>query len=329
MTEYKDVKMDVANFNLTYGKDEEPMLNHFVDFIYPALRDEFERVYKSSRYFFFNVHIEETFNGLALTGLIVNDTEVDVDTIYNKGEKKLVSENKSYQSSPYSLFYIFLVNHRMIYIQNQKESPLLGTFAYTVKDALNKFKKKENKKRKEENKKRKKDDKVNLIPDFELHVMGIPDNESIKSELKKVKKIRKFNIRFFPLNGEDNHAAGDITDKLIAAMREGRKLADSNTGSVSLNSPKNKKEVANMIVGFNGTADSTLNTLYYDGSERKIKLENISLKITFPVDRNQQLPEQNKKVLDKAREIPEISHVSKINMKIYNKLKKIIEDLFE
>lgn len=331
MTESKEVKMDIANFNLTYGKNEKPMLEHFKDFIYPAFRDEFVRKYKNSSYLFLDVHIEEDdIIGPALTGLIVHNTRVDVDTIYDEDKQKLISENKRYDSAPYSLFYIFLKNHRMVYIPNQKESPLLGTFTYTVKAALNNYRRKENKKRRETNKNAKKDeDKIDLIPNFELHVMGIPDNESIKSELEKVKKIKKFNIRFFPLNGEDNHAAGDITEKLINDMREGRKLADSNTGSVSLNSPKNKSEVANMIVGFNGTADSTLNTVYNDGSERKIKSENISLKISFSVDEKKQLYDQTDNILEIAGKIPELKKTSDTNLKIFSSVEQDIEDIIE
>ena len=36
-SEYTNKKMYYANFNITFGNDSEPMLEHFFDIIYPAI----------------------------------------------------------------------------------------------------------------------------------------------------------------------------------------------------------------------------------------------------------------------------------------------------
>ena len=36
-------KINIANFNLTYGDTDEPMLSHFDDILYPALTSNIKK----------------------------------------------------------------------------------------------------------------------------------------------------------------------------------------------------------------------------------------------------------------------------------------------
>ena len=42
-SEYTNKKMYYANFNITFGNDSEPMLEHFFDIIYPAMTSGYIR----------------------------------------------------------------------------------------------------------------------------------------------------------------------------------------------------------------------------------------------------------------------------------------------
>lgn len=51
-------KINIANFNLTYGDNDEPMLSHFDDILYPALisnikKESFNRT-ENYNFLFFN-----------------------------------------------------------------------------------------------------------------------------------------------------------------------------------------------------------------------------------------------------------------------------------
>lgn len=315
-------EMSIANFNLTYGKEERPMLEQFTDLVYPAFCSDIIRTYENSNYFFMNTELIDTVNGLALKGILVNNTEVDINSKYNSKTRKLSSANEVYSSAPYSLFYIFLKNHRMIYVKNQKVSPLLGTFNQTAKYVLHQFRKNENEKRKKM--------RQELLPDFNLNVMGIPSSNDLMTELNKVEKISKLNLRFYPLNGEDIHETSEVTQRLLQSMYESRKFSGSKTGNASFNSPKDKENVAKMVSEVGGTADATIEAKSRDGSSIKIKTNNVSQKLRLVTeDESNQITEHESEVLKKATSIPEITRVSDRNSEIYKKLKNSLKALLK
>lgn len=312
-----EAKMDIANFNLTYGK-EEPMLKYFLELVYPALKSGIVREVKEVSYSFDRVQVVETELGLALTGILVKDTIID---IFSKRDEKgvIVETNESYPSSPYSFFCIFLKNHRMIYIPNQKGSPGLRSFAPAVRYAIKTYLKDLNKKRKE--------NKESLIPDFYLNIVGLTSKAKVKEELKTVEKIKSLNLRFYQLNGEDYEDVRDVSKEFLQKMRETTGYLDANTSSAKINSPKDKENVAILLGEVEGTAEPTLNVKYFNGQSGRIKNEKVVQTKEFSRS-SDHIVEETDKVFEEATKVESLQKTSKTNENIYNRFKNEIYNRF-
>ena len=67
-----------ANFNITFGDDNEPMLTHFIDIIYPAFQAGYKRGKEDERPNFY-------FTGVNLTAALYNfyaTSEVDEASLH-------------------------------------------------------------------------------------------------------------------------------------------------------------------------------------------------------------------------------------------------------
>lgn len=301
----RKVNIDIANFNLTFGKEELPLLTYFEEFLYPAFKSGIIREEADNKYMFESVELVETSEGVALKGIFIKDTTLEVKSEVDE-DGKLVETNKSYPSAPYSLFCILLKNHRMILVPNQKGSPNLRSFNTTARNILKKYRKEENNQRKENNAK--------LIPYFSLRVTGLPNKANLLEELKKVKKIDALKIRFYPLNGEDIDSS-DIINEQVGLIRE---RIGSSTGNITLNSPDNKNKTAELIEDLGDTVDVTLNVKYADNSTGRIKNDSYSEKRKLEIEGDQVRDEDNE-IIDDMIKIPNIIKTSKTNQKIYDK----------
>ena len=56
----RKVNIDIANFNLTFGDKESPLLTYFEEFLYPAFTSEIIREVDDTRYMFKSVELIET-----------------------------------------------------------------------------------------------------------------------------------------------------------------------------------------------------------------------------------------------------------------------------
>lgn len=300
----RKVNIDIANFNLTFGDKESPLLTYFEEFLYPAFTSEIIREVDDTRYMFKSVELIETKEGLALKGIFIKDTILEV-----KSEVEgviLVEKNKIYPSAPYSLFCILLKNHRMILVPNQKGSPDLRSFNVTARTILKQYRKEENKKREEQDKE--------PIPYFDLRVTGLPSKVKLLEELKQVKQIDSLKIRFYPLNGEDLDSS-DIVNEHIGLLRE---RIGSRTGNLTLNSPDNKKETAELVEELGDTVDVTLQVKYADNSRGKIKNDSYTEKRQLEIEGNQ-VSDEDEEIISDMIQIPNIIKTSEANQKIYDK----------
>ena len=127
-----DKEAQVANFNVVFGENEEPMLNYFDTIIYPAFMSELKRKEKDAEYFFHGVQLLESgICGYVLVGKIVKKTTLEVYSDVDESGR-LIEKDERYSSAPYSTFAIYLKNHRMVLVKNQKGSPTLATFRSTA-----------------------------------------------------------------------------------------------------------------------------------------------------------------------------------------------------
>ena len=289
--------VSVANFNVTFGKNDEPMLDYFNSIIYPAFTSNIKREYKLSlgseitdKYYFFDVTLLKYYE-----------------------DEKLIQRDEKYPTAPYSVFYIYLRNHRMVLIKNQKGSPDIKSFGVTARYILNQYIRETNKQIKES----KKED-VKLLPFCQVNVIGIPMREDLEEALKKVHKMTKLRLRMYPLNGDLD--LNEVVDWIANDLRE---LVDSKTGSISLNSPNSKSGVVNLIDASQGVFEATIDVQYEDKSTEKISNNNFSGKTTWALTEDE--INDGDIVVPKIVDLESIKLVSPSNNQIYERNVKQIE----
>ncbi|KGR88414.1 hypothetical protein [Lysinibacillus odysseyi] len=303
----------IANFNCTFGKKHEPMLNHFFDVILPAFTQESKG--KPKKFFFENVKLTNAQGEFALAGLIVKRTTLEVKSRYVDGQ--LIKTNENYPSDPYSYFVINLQNHRMVLVKNQKGSPTLSNFATLARDVLKNYVSVKNSELKDEEK----------IPQVLLNVVAIPFQGAILEELKKVKKINNVTLRFYPLNGDimDNETVDHLTETL--------KSLGSKTGSVSFNTPTDKDNVAKVIEDTKGLMKPTIKVEYSNGTTGTLKDGSFTEVMKIQVDETESFGKNIDTITGKVINNPEFNEVSQENRSIYNrfydKLEKHYKKLFK
>lgn len=303
----------LANFNITFGKEEKPLLEYFDTILYPALKSELKRVYVdraeqiTTQYFFDDVKVIKMNNGeYALRGRFIKDTEIHIKNTYNNETKQLVNVGKRLPTAPYSIFIVFLKNHRVVLFKDQKESPDLRNMNTTLKYILKEFVTIKNQEI---------DNKEDQLPYAHVNVIGIHMTETIQEKLKDVKKIQTMKIRMYPLNGDC-----DFMDSFRAIGDE----IDSKNISALFNSPSNKKKVSELISKAKGLASILLKVVYKNGSEGKIGDEDFTEK----VEKNfvgQEFEDKANELEQYALDVPEMQQCSEENLSIYQRHIEVIE----
>lgn len=300
--------MQYANFNITYGEKELPMLEHFEDIIYPAFSSGYYRGEsdKYPRFYFDDVEIKEIDGEYVLVGNYIKDTQYNVHTILKEG--KLVSKPSEVPTAPYSRFIIFLKNHRMILVRNEQNSPNIKSFQATVRTILHDYVRDINKNK----------DKEDRLPYAAVNIVDIPLKTSIEDALKDVQKINALRFKFFPLNN-------DISPLPLAenVNREMKNLS-SNRAQLRFTSPGSKREIVRLINDSAGLAEAILDVKDKFGSKTQIKHEKFSTskKITISSDIT---AENDNYIVVQAKNDEVVSVVSEENRKLYEKaLEKII-----
>lgn len=256
-------KMYLANFNVTFGDKEESLLTWLDEFVIPALNSGIRRVVSEKlSYMFRDVEVKEYNNELVLEGIIIKDTTLD---IYNQLDEasELIDTEQHPKSSPYSVFMIFLKNHRMVLIKRQSGSPDLRSFSSTLVSVIKEYRKKENKVRKENRKE--------LLPCMINGIKGIKDAADIKSALKDVKRIKKLTMKVLPQNNE----IGGLYGIIDGLQNEVRKKSQSKTLNIVVVSPNSKSGVEEIIKNAEDLVEVSMDVEYYsdgvntEGKDRK------------------------------------------------------------
>lgn len=308
-------KVSVANFNTVFllGEEERPLLDYFDTILMPALQSGIERKVGNDSYLIMNVKVEKTIEEeYVLTGYIVKKTVLerfsDLDVAGN-----LIELDDRYSAAPYSIFIIYLKNHRMIFIENQKGSPRLDSFRSTVKHIIDNYVKMRNDELKIQEKE--------LLPIPLVSVVGIPCRNSIERELKDVVKISSISFRFFPLNGDGDD---DMAEMFGMISGEIRKKIGSKSGSINYSSPKNISGVIDLVARLNGIVEPTIKVKDKNNAKRTIKNDQFSESMSLNISGNDLQSEIDNSIMEGSK-IESIKHVSEENSKIYEKnITKII-----
>lgn len=314
----KTKKVTVANFNTVFldennGDNEMPLLECFDTIVMPALRSGITRKVGDDEYIIMNISVSETKNGdYVLTGYIVKKTILERFSDLDR-EGNLIELDDKYSAAPYSLFVIYLKNHRMIFVENQKGSPRLSSFRSTIKYIIDTYVKRKNANGGED---------ADKLPTPLVSVIGIPAQNNIEKELNGIKKIDELQLRFFPLNGD-----GDISfENEISALSNGlRKNLGANNGKIIINSPKKIDSVIELITRVKGTIEPVIKVTDANGAKKTIKNDKISENIKLKID-GANLQEELDQSISAGLDIDSINVISNDNEEIYNKfITKIIE----
>lgn len=303
--------MHFANFNITFGEKEEPMLLHFEDVIFPAFTGNYKRGKEEGypKLGFSDVEIKQTKDeDYVLVGNYIKDTQYNIRTTIQNGE--LTSSPARVPTAPYSRFIIFLKNHRMILVRNESSSPDIRSFQATVRDILNKY-------IREKNKGIKKADKLSQLPFAIVNIVDIPLKEDIESILKAVHKINWIQLQFFPLNNDLNPLP------IAQAINDEMGRVGSRTANAKFNSPDSKQGVKKMLEDTAGLARTTMSITDEEGETKKIKEESFSSNKIIPFSRDINSSD-DEHLITIAKQDAVISITSPDNLTLYERFVGII-----
>jgi hypothetical protein len=219
-------------------------------------------------------------------------------------DKGLIPDHASMESAPFSRFVIFLENHRMMLILNEKSSPNIITFQATIKAIISHFIIKQNHVNPLDEK----------LPDAEVNIVSMPLRGDIESVLKDVKKIKYVKWNFFQLNGDTDYGpAFEHFNKL-------RSSVGSKTSNYECNSPTNKNGVIEAVsdTATKGLAVASVRAEYSDGRKVTIKDNEFSSSNTIDIFDNI-TGDFDSHIVKSASKVPELNRTSDENTNIFNR----------
>lgn len=300
----KNKRMTIANFNVVFGEKEKPLLNYFSNIVMPALHSSLVRSKGDNDYIFMNIEVVDVEkNDFVLTGIIVKKTVLEVFSKFDEQEH-FIKTNELHPTAPYSLFTIYLKNHRMILVKNQKGSPDLRNFSATIRYVMDRYIREENLKRKKE--------EMESLPYPIVNIIGIPMRESIEEALKKVIRINKLTLKFYPLNGDI-----DFSGLFNGMTTDLRKKVGSKTGDLTLNSPTSVSGITEVLTAAEGTIEPIFKVTYSDKSKGKIQNGTLSENMEISYD-DTNVAVAVAQITTKTKDLKSLSSVSEGNQKIYN-----------
>lgn len=299
-------KMSVANFNVVFyedGGEEKPLLDYFDSIVMPALLNEYKRKTDGATYTFKDIKLKEyDDNEFVLTGLIIKKTVLEVKSNLDDAGNLIFLDDK-YPTAPFSMFAIYLKNHRMVFVENQKGSPTLKNFSALVKGAIGAYMRLQDKILKEKGEK--------PLPIPVINIVGVPVRGNIEKELKDVKKIKQLTLRFYPLNGDI-----DFSGMFGNMAKELRQQVDSKNGEIVLKSPKNTEGVVELLDKSYGTVEPILKVEYPDKTEKTIKNDVLTERVLVDID-DTNMNEGVDQMVNRGAKLNNINYVSSDNEKTY------------
>ena len=308
-------KMTVADVNMVFGVREEPLIHHIDNIILPSLQQDTEkRTGTETRFIFSDIKIRKmSEDDYALCGLLIKDTIIEVKSEYDE-TNGLIMTNKDMQSAPYSLFAIYLKNHRMVLVKNQKGSPDIRTFKAALYKCLNRY-------ITDKNKELKKNGVDELLPRPNISVNGITTAQSILEVLRGVEKIEKVILKFNPLNAEWDYKA--LNGEIDAV----RRTIGSKTGKVIFNSPNNIAGVAQVLEEAEGMVEPQIkvrysNDLSLKGSKKRATIKNSQISEEMNIDIEGELKCAYEQIQGYKSEIKALNTISHNNVVLYEEFLK-------
>lgn len=309
-------RVAVANFNIVFtdvNNEERPLLDCFDSIMMPALNSGIERQQGNNTYLLMNIEIKQDSAGeYLLTGLIVKSTVLERKSMFDENGN-LIERDDVYPTAPFSTFIIYLKNHRMILVENQKGSPSLDSFRSTIRYIINAYVTKENHIREDQG--------LEQLPIPIISIVGIVPKGGMASALKEVEKVTVLTLKFYPLNGDGDI---DLSGVMQGVTRDLRRKLGCDRGSVVYRSPKNLDAVISVVEESQGTVEPIIKARYPKRKgETTIRYDEIRERRTMWLpegDRNSELSS----MIQQGKEIDSINYISEENNKIYDRNKEKI-----
>lgn len=299
-------RISVANFNVVFyeGEKERALLEYFDKLVMPVFTSGIVKKAGDATYRLMNINVCKKDDDYILTGLIVKKTILEVKSDLTS-DGTLIKLDEKYPTAPFSTFIIYLKNHRMLYAENQKGSPNLKSFRSTIQYMFNTF-----------IKSTKKSEEIDIIPI--VNIVGIPSRSRLKDTLKDVEKIEKLTLRFYPLNGDL-----DITGMFEGLSSDLRKLVGSKNGEIMFRSPGNVNGILDVVEKAEGTVEPIFEVRYPGKHKVTIRSDLMSERMEMDIQ-GENVQEEIEELVNKGREIKNLSYVSSGNKELYEKnLQKI------
>lgn len=298
-----------ANFNVTFGKDNEPMIKHFFDIIFPSFQMDYKSEPKESTSLFFsNTQMLDVNDTFYLVGYFIKNTLLRRETVWNG---TLEESPDSIPSAPYSRFYINLKNHRMVLVKNEKNSPTISSLRQHMSSLLRNYIHLTNEKK----------EKTSQLPSGNVNIIELVMEEEIDKIFDDIEKINNIVFKLFPLNNDIDNS--DFLDGIRRTMPE----FDSKSTNVQVNTPKDKSKSKEIVreVSLKGTAQVQVNAEHKNGE--KIKFSNESYKTTRSIEIKGNLNQNfDAIIIEKANNEQVFSLISDENLEAYN---FFLEDLLK
>lgn len=294
----------VANFNIVFGDKEQPMLDFFDKIIYPAMNVNISKVSDDNEYMFKNIEISKNKEDVyVLKGILVKKTILEIKSDLDE-DGELIEKDEKYSAAPYSVFVVNLLNHRMIFMPNQKGSPSIANFRSTLKYVIDKYTNMQNKELDEEQK----------LEYALVNVVGIPSAKTMDELLGNVKRINSLTLRFYPLNGDI-----DYTEAFGILTTDMRKDVGCKNGEIVFKSPKSIEGIKKLLEKAAGTINPILQVVTKEGSKAKLKDYELSEKYELDFEENVDFETESEQLVDKMSSIATLTFTNSEHDKIYKR----------
>lgn len=302
-------KLSIANFNITYGPENEPMLTYFQDILYPAFCNEQKVRTSKNVSYFSDVQLKLINSEYVLTGNLIRETHYRVRTIVVDNE--LVPSPSSVPTAPYSRFIIYLKSHIMILVKNEGQSPNLKSFQAVLRKVVDRY-------IREANRGRDKAD-LPLLPNAIINIVNMPLPDSIDETIKEFAKIKSINLRFFPLNNDIDPVP------LLGCVRSAMNSIDSKTGNLTFNSPKSANGISDLFQDSiaSGVASATVTGEKQDGTKIKITDNQLGSELQIPSAGNLS-GDDDKRIADYCMKRNYLPEASEDNAALYGEALNIL-----
>lgn len=303
-------KLSIANFNITYGPENEPMLSYFHDILYPAFCNEQKVRTSKNVSYFSDVKLKLINSEYVLTGNLIRETHYRVRTIVVDNE--LVPSPSSVPTAPYSRFIIYLKSHRMILVKNEGQSPNLKSFQAVLRKVIDRYIREANRGRDEAD--------LPLLPNAIINIVNMPLPDSIDEAIKEFAKINSINLRFFPLNNDIDPAP------MLEYVRAAMNSVDSKTGNLTFNSPKSANGISDLFQDSiaSGIASATVTGEKKDGTKVKITDNQLGSELQIPSAGNLS-GDDDKRIADYCMKRNYLPEASEDNAALYGEALNILE----